>query len=62
MNFLDWRDPPKRPEELLIWKAFVKSTDTPVWPIVQRWIKKHGNPYDTEDGLYIEAIRFLVIK
>jgi hypothetical protein len=62
MNLLEWREPPKRHEELLIWKAFVKTTQEDVWPIVARWIKKYGNPYDTEDSLYIEAVHYLIHK
>jgi hypothetical protein len=37
--------PPADDAELAVWKCFVSSTESNVWELVVRWLKRYGNPF-----------------
>lgn len=58
-----WGEPPRDWETLQLWKVFIVTCEAEVWQVVDRWVKKYGNPWyvpvDESYGDY--AIRHLYI-
>lgn len=46
---MDWAHPPTNYASLCLWKVFVKSYDGELWQVVNRWVKKYGNPFVEPD-------------
>jgi hypothetical protein len=46
MNALTWSHPPNDDAELALWKCYVSTTEQNVWDVVQRWLKRYGNPFE----------------
>lgn len=45
---MEWKRPPRTFAELQVWRVYCRTQDFSIWPIVNRWLNKYGNPY--EDG------------
>ena len=68
---MDLSRPPQSDAELLLWKVFCRTTEQDIWQIINRWIKRYGNPFDgmfeersyeetQVRGMFQEALMFLI--
>lgn len=69
---MDPTRPPDTFEDLCLWKVFVMTYDGDLWQIINRWIKKYGNPFaeievnnyaaEHDRRIYQEALRYCYVR
>lgn len=69
---MDLSTPPRTYAELELWKVFVATTESEVWQVIFRWVKKYGNPFEERTRtsfeeeevrqLYQESLRITYVK